>query len=511
MKRLVTLAAVLLLSLSAFAQETPKREFRGAWLHIVGNQRIKTMTTDEVQKWITSTLDSLEAIKCNAVLFQVRPQADAFFPSYLEPWTRFLTGVQGQAPQPYWDPLQFAIEECHKRGMELHAWLNPYRVTSNDKEELCKDHLYYKHPEWFVKYGKQLYFDPGIPACREHTVNVIRDIVLRYDVDAVHFDDYFYPYPVDGMDFPDDASFKQYPNGFKADQRADWRRNNVTQLIKDINKAVKEIKPWIRFGISPFGIHRNKPEDPNGSATNGLSTYHALYADIPLWCKEGYIDYNIPQLYWEIGHPRADYETLIKWWNEGNFGGHLYIGQSLGTFSKPDLQDPTTTQMAAKMKLERELPNVHGNCWWPGWMLADGGRGGHAIADSLENKYQKNYALIPAYSHLDSTAPEAVKSIKAEGRRIQWECTPTNDPMQAPAFYIVYRFNADEQIDLGNSAKIYKITRATSLEIPCCGKPCGKHEGKQCGKHEGKCRYQYVVTVTDHCWNESEPSAAIVL
>lgn len=505
MKKIMTiLAAIALVACAAFAQDCPKREFRGAWLHIVGNQKIKTMTTDQVKTWITSTLDTLQSINCNAVLFQVRPQADAFFPSELEPWTRFLTGVQGKAPSPYWDPLQFAIDECHKRGMELHAWLNPYRVTSNDKEVLTPDHLYYKHPEWFVKYGKQLYFDPGVPACREHTVNVIKDIVRRYDVDAIHFDDYFYPYPEAGKDFPDDASFKKYPNGFKPDQRADWRRNNVTLLIKEINAAIKEIKPWIRFGISPFGIHRNKSAAyPEGSATNGLSTYEALYADIPLWCKEGYIDYNVPQLYWKIGHKLADYETLIKWWNEGNFGGHLYIGQSLGSLQEPDLKNPNIPQLGAKMDLERNLPNVHGNMWWPGWSLATDPRC-HYVTDSLRVHYQKYPALIPAYTHIDNVAPDAVATFKAEGRKLRWEPTPTDDPMQEAVFYVVYRFKADEQIDLSDSRHILAITRDKSLTLGC-----GKHQCKD-GKHQCP-KFKYVVTVTDHCWNESKPSAAIEL
>lgn len=496
MKRLATLALTALLAVSAFAQSNPKREFRGAWLHIVGNQKIKTMTTDQVKQWITSTLDTLQALNCNAVIFQVRPQADAFFESELEPWTRFLTGVQGKAPKPYWDPLQFAIEESHKRGMELHAWLNPYRVTSNEEEVLCKDHLYYKHPEWFVKYGKQLYFDPGIPACREHTVNVIKDIVSRYDVDAVHFDDYFYPYPVSGQDFPDEKSFALYPNGFTPDRKADWRRNNVTLLIKEINTAIKAIKPWIRFGISPFGIHRNIAQDPNGSKTNGLSTYDQLYADIPLWCKEGYIDYNVPQLYWKIGHARADYETLINWWNDGNFGGQLYIGQSIGTFSEPDVNNPATTQTAAKMQLVRDLPNVHGNVWWPGWYLANGERNGHALADSLRTKYQKDIALIPAYTHIDNIAPDAVKSIKASGNTISWETVKTKDSLQEPAFFVVYKFKEGAKIDLNNSHNIIALTREKSITVPPC-------------KHGRK--HQYVVTVTDHCWNESKPSAVVSL
>lgn len=503
------LAALFLLlsATSAGAQELPKREFRGAWLHIVGNQTIKTMTTDQVKQWIAGTLDTLQMTGCNAVLFQVRPQADAFFESTLEPWTRFLTGEQGKAPTPYWDPLQFAIEESHKRGMELHAWLNPYRVTSNDKEVLAKDHIYFQHPERFVKYGKQLYFDPGVPENIDFTVKVIEDIVRRYDVDAIHFDDYFYPYP-ENYDFPDTASFAKYAaaQGFGPDQKADWRRNNVTTLIKEINKNIKAIKPWIRFGISPFGIHRNISEDPSGSATNGLSTYRDLYADIPLWCKEGYIDYNVPQLYWKIGYERADYDVLIHWWNDGNFGGHLYIGQSIGTFNEPDLKDSTKVQMEEKMRLVRELPNVHGNVWWPGWSIAQAGRPRRPsprpeaanfrprrpqinIMDSLMVTYQKYPALIPAYSHIDAIAPDPVAAIKASGKTLKWSVAPTADPMQEVGFYVVYRFPAGVDIDIEDSKYIVAITKDTQYVA-----------------EKKSPKATYVVTVTDHCWNESAPS-----
>ena len=239
---------------------------------------MRTMTTEQIQSWFLETVDVLKETGCNAVIFQVRPQADAFFESDLEPWTRFLTGVQGQAPDPYWDPLQFMIDACHERGMELHAWLNPYRVTSNDKEGLCRNHLYYKNPSIFVKYGKQLYFDPAEPEARAHTVRVIADLVGRYDIDAVHFDDYFYPYPIEGQDFPDEVSFRKYglPQGYTQATKADWRRNNVEMLIKEISDTIRVIKPWIRFGISPFGIHRNKFQDPLGSDTNGLSNYDQL-------------------------------------------------------------------------------------------------------------------------------------------------------------------------------------------------------------------------------------------
>ena len=208
--------------------EHPKREFRGAWIHTVGQSRYMEMNRDAMQDYFDQMLDSLQYIGINAVIFQVRPTADAFYRSELEPWSKYLTGKQGVAPEPLWDPLQYMIEQCHARNMELHAWLNPYRVGTNADEPLAASHIYHKHPEWFVRYGRQLYFDPGLPECRRFIGRVVDDIVSRYDVDAIHMDDYFYPYPIAGSEFPDENSYARYGNGM---DRGDWRRENVNALI----------------------------------------------------------------------------------------------------------------------------------------------------------------------------------------------------------------------------------------------------------------------------------------
>ena len=498
MKRsIVFLMTALLAAVPVFSQELPKREFRGAWLHIVGNQQIRTMSCEQVQQWFDATLDALQSMGCNAVIFQVRPQADAFYASELEPWSRFLTGEQGVAPDPFWDPLQYMVDACHARGMELHAWLNPYRVTSNDREHLCPEHLYFKKPEIFRRYGKQLYFDPGEPESVAHTVKVIADIVTRYDVDAIHFDDYFYPYPEKFEEFHDDASFSKYAaaQGFEYWQKGDWRRHNVETLIRAVNDTIKAVKPWVRFGISPFGIHRNRKDTPDGSGseTSGLSNYEQLFADVPAWADKGYIDYVAPQLYWRIGHPAADYDVLIHWWNDRACKGHLYIGQSIGTFSEPDLDNPAVTQTARKMQLVRSLQNVDGNIWWPGWSLAQPADAGFSLRDSLQAVYQRFPALIPAYTDLDAVAPEPVASVSVSGRGLSWKPVRTDDVLQQPHFYVVYRFDAGEPVDLSQAARIVKVTRDTHY------KPADRRNGRHC----------YVVTVVDRCWNESEPSKVI--
>ncbi len=491
MRRILLTLLTVVLTLGAAAQELPLREFRGAWLHIVGNDGLKKMSQDEIRSWLTGTLDSLQMCGCNAVFFQVRPEADAFYISDIEPWTRYLTGTQGKAPEPLWDPLRFMVEQCHSRGMELHAWLNPYRVTLNSTESLVSSHIARRNPDIFKKYSGQVYFDPGEPASREHVLKVVRDIVSRYDVDGIHFDDYFYPYPVSGRSFPDDDTFAKYGRAQGFRNKADWRRNNTTLLIHETQQAVKEIKPWVRFGVSPFGIHRNYPESPEGSRTNGLSCYNELYADAPAWAQAGDVDYLAPQLYWKIGHRNADYEILVNWWNDQHLKGHLYIGQSIETFGEPDLKDPKTTQLARKMELTRVLPEVDGNVWWPGWSLADGTLG---LADSLARRYQRAPALIPAYTDIDDVPPAPVSDIWASHGFVHWRVEPVEDPMQEPHFYIVRRFEMDEPADMLDPSHIVAVTRETSYET------VDDEDGP----------FYYIVTVVDRCWNESASSDEIV-
>jgi len=498
MKKLILSLIMLSVVTTLLSSELPKREFRGAWIHTVGNQNFKNMSTDSLKKFFTNTLDILQKSGVNAVIFQVRPQADALYISGLEPWSRFVAGEQGKAPDPLWDPLEFMVREAHKRGMELHAWCIPYRVTSNDKEQLHPDHLYFRKPEIFKRYGKQLYFDPGEPEAIAHTKKVMADIVSRYDVDAIHFDDYFYPYPEKFEEFHDDASFVKYAKsqGFEYWQKADWRRNNVSTLIREINDTIKKIKPWVRFGISPFGVHRNFSDTPDGSGskTNSLSTYEDLYADIPLWLEKGWIDYNVPQLYWKIGHPRADFLTLIKWWNDANFKGQLYIGQNIDTFKEKDVNDPSKTQFAEKMRLVRTLPNVHGNVWWPGWSITTNPFG---FTDSLTNTYQKHLALIPAYKALDSIAPAPVTSLKAKKGVINWKHDSNNDKMQEARFYAVYRFPAKSVIDITDTKYLIRIVDTNSFKPEV-----------QSGK---RVKYKYVITAIDRCWNESAASEILFL
>ncbi|MDL2222053.1 family 10 glycosylhydrolase [Parabacteroides sp. OttesenSCG-928-N08] len=468
------------------AGDHPKREFRGAWIQTVFQEEYARMTPTQMKQDFIAKLDYLQACGINAIIFQVRPEADAFYRSSLEPWSRFLTGEQGKAPEGGFDPMAFLIEACHARGMEFHAWLNPYRAATNENVLLADSHIYHREPERFVTYNKQLLFDPGIPANREFICLVVREIVMRYDVDAIHMDDYFYPYPAAGLAFPDDNSFRRYgaAQGFRHDQRNAWRRNNVNQLISELKRTILLVKPWVRFGISPFGIYRNKKNTPDGSGsnTNGLQNYDDLHADVLYWVEQGWVDYLMPQIYWEIGHSAADYTTLIHWWDR-HVACPLYIGQDVSRTMKAG-------QLAMKMRLERMLPAVSGNCFWPANELLWNNGG---VADSLKEHYHRYPALIPPYLHMHDRQPKEVKRLRAtwtpDGYYLSWEANQSSMNPELPAYFVVYRFANKEKIDLSNPARIVAVTNQHRLLLPY---------------ERGDSRYRYVVTTVDRFHNESK-------
>ena len=496
-RNLLLLLAFCCLSLAVQAQFVstsahPKREFRAAWIQAVNGQ-FRGIPTDRLKQILINQLNSLQGAGINAIIFQVRPEADALYASQYEPWSRFLTGVQGKAPEPYWDPMQFMIEECHKRSMEFHAWINPYRVKTSLKNELSPIHIYNSHPEWFVTYGDQLYFDPALPESRNHICKVITDIVSRYDVDAIHMDDYFYPYPIKGKDFPDDASFARYGGGFS--NKADWRRSNVNILIQKIHETVRGLKPWVKFGVSPFGIYRNQSSDPLGSATNGLQNYDDLYADVLLWARKGWIDYNIPQVYWQIGHPAADYETLVKWWAKHTENRPLFIGQSvMNTVQNADPKNPSVNQLPRKMALQRAYQTIGGSCQWPASAVVENAG---KYRDALVAEYHKYPALPPVFDFMDNEAPDKVRKVKpvwtADGYILFWTAPKFKDEMNRPVQYVVYRFASKEKVDIDDPSHIVAVTRNTFYKLPY---------------EDGKTKYRYVVTALDRLHNLSMERAA---
>ena len=492
-KSLLCVFFLLLMAGGVFAQVQtgsayPKREFRAAWIQSVNGQ-FRGMPTEKLKQNLIGQLNSLQKAGINAIIFQVRPEADALYASRLEPWSRFLTGVQGKAPEPYWDPMQFMIDECHKRGMEFHAWINPYRTKTTLKSELAPNHVYNIHPEWFVTYGDQLYFDPALPESRRHICMVVSDIVSRYDVDAIHMDDYFYPYPIKGKDFPDDASFARFGGGFS--NKGDWRRSNVNVLIKKLHETIREIKPWVKFGVSPFGIYRNESSDPLGSKTKGLQNYDDLYADVLLWAREGWIDYNIPQIYWHIGHPVADYETLVKWCARNTENRPLFIGQSvMNTVQNADPKNPSINQLPRKMALQRAYQTIGGSCQWPASAVVENvGK----YRDALIAEYHKYPALPPVFDFIDNEAPAKVRKMKPvwteDGYILFWTAPKYKEEMNRAVQYVVYRFNDKEKVNIDDPSHIVAITRDNFYKLPY---------------EDGKTKYRYVVTALDRLHNESK-------
>ena len=486
-----TLLAVLamLFASQLQAQEVrPKRQFRGAWIQCVNGQFLG-LGTQEMQRTLRYQLDELQKDGVNAIIFQVRAECDALYPSSYEPWSRFLTGRQGTPPSPYWDPLQWMIDECHRRGMELHAWINPYRAKTKDTRELAINHIAVTHPERVFDYDGLKILDPGLPENRDYILKVVGDIVSRYDIDGLHIDDYFYPYPVSGVAIPDQATYQRLNRSFS--NVGDWRRSNVDGFIQALGEYIHHLKPWVKFGVSPFGIYRNKRSDPNGSAPNGLQNYDDLYADVIKWVDNGWIDYCVPQLYWEIGHKAADYKELIGWWNRYAGNRPLYIGEDvLRTVKYPDPQNPNRHQLAAKHLLHQQMTNVQGTVLWYAKAAVDN-PGNYGTV--LRTDYWCYPALQPLMPWVDNVAPKCVRKLKArwtaQGYVLQWQPAKAKGWQDEAHQYVVYRFNKGQKVNLDDPKYIVGITREPQMLLPY-----------DFGDH----RFVYVVTALDRMGNESE-------
>lgn len=468
---------------------TPKREFRGAWIQTVNGQYMG-MERDQMQRTLSSYLDAFKRNGLNAVIFQVRCEGDALYKSSYEPWSYYLTGQQGKAPNPYWDPLEWMVQECHKRGLECHAWINPYRAKTAAKHDMAMNHPYNMYPDHFFKYGDLILFDPGEPYNRQYICRVVSDILHHYDVDGIHMDDYFYPYPGGQKSIPDDNTYAKYNNGIQ--NRADWRRYNVNELVRMLHDTIRAVKPWVKFGISPFGIYHNARRGGNvpGSETNGLENYEDLYADVLHWVNQGWVDYAMPQLYWQIGHPVADYATLIRWWSKYVTNRPLIIGESVvNTVKYPDPANPQNHQLLAKMNLERSL-GVAGSCQWYGAAFAEN-QGNYA--EAIHQLYFSKPALPPAMPFISSKVPGKVKKLKPvwteDGYILFWTAPKARSIMDEAQRYVVYRFAAGEPINTDDASHIIDITSDTFLKLPY---------------DNGTERYTYVVSALNRIGAESK-------
>ena len=417
------------------------KEFRAAWVATVANINWPSkpgLSTAQQQQEAIEQLDFLQAHHFNAVIFQVRPQADALYKSELEPWSYYLTGTQGKAPDPYYDPLEFWVKAAHERGLELHVWLNPYRAHHVAGGEVTASSIVKKKPELVVKLKEGYWwFDPALKATQDHGVNVVMDIVKRYDIDGIHFDDYFYPYASynKNEDFPDSLSWKKYVDDGGKLSRGDWRRQSVNKFIHRLYDEIKKEKKEVKFGLSPFGIWR--PGHPASAA--GFDQYEELYADAKLWLNEGWIDYFSPQLYWPINRPAQSFPILLGWWaGENTHGRHLWPGISVGR----DSSAANTTEVVNKIMISRGmLPESTGVIHWSISSVTKNPPMAKAL---LEGPY-KQQALPPASKWLDDKAP-AVPAItlseKSDSAYVQWSHEDEKD-----VFHWVVYFKYGNQWD----------------------------------------------------------------
>ncbi len=480
-----------------------KQQLRAVWIASVVNIDWPSkpgLSADQQKAELRSWFDMAVAQNHNAVVLQVRPTADAFWPSSVEPWSKYLTGTQGV--DPGYDPLAFAVAEAHQRNLELHAWFNPYRITMNltsDVAGLSPTHPAKVHPDWTIAYGGKLYYNPGVPEARAFVESAIMDAVTKYDIDAVHFDDYFYPYPVSGQTFDDSAQYAAYGGGMSL---ADWRRDNINKLITELGTQIKAAKPWVKFGVSPFAVWMNQANDPRGSATQaGAQTYSDLYADTRRWAQEGWIDYIAPQIYWAESLAVADYNVLVDWWSDV-VRGHdvqLYIGQAtykIGTSTQSPEWNNEPREMSNHLEYNSHHPEVLGDIYFSAKDVRADRLGATTL---LNNTWYQHPALVPAMPWLDHDAPKAPKEVKArrtaDGVTLTWRAGDASTTE-----YAVYRLpESDAHVKSGDCAladasHLVATVRAVDGEQSWTDPAVGAQDD-----------VTYVVTGLDRGHNESDP------
>lgn len=478
----------------------PKREFRAVWVATVDNIDFpskKGLPSNQQQEEFRKLLDTQKRVGMNAVIVQVRAAADAFYARSKEPWSEWLSGEQGKAPEPYYDPMTFMIQETHARGMEFHAWLNMNRGTHKASKSIMNEHITKTKPEWFLTYDGHKLFNLGIPEVRDYIKDVVMNIVRYYDVDGIHFDDYFYPYSVPNEKLMDDATFRKYNNGFK--NIDDWRRNNVDVLVKAISDDLKAEKPRIKFGISPFGVWRNASTDPAGSQTTGGQTsYDNLYADTRKWVKNGWIDYIAPQIYFSFEFDKVAYKKLTDWWLKNAYGRNLYIGHGAYRVKagSKEVGWDRLDQIPRQIQYNRSHEVISGSIFFSAKSLTKNELG---FADSLKNYYFYP-SLMPTMPWKDNVAPNPPQNLKMKkvsdlGTVLTWEASSKlpKDKEETYAF-VIYRFEENESINLENPSKILQIFRNEGVL---------SYTDKSADDDK---KYVYIITALDRLQNESQMS-----
>ncbi len=477
----------------------PKRQLRADWIATVVNidwPSAPGLSPAQQKRELVALYDQAVDRGLNAVVVQVRPTADTFWPSAFEPWSRYLTGTPGQGPG--YDPMKYAVRQAHARNLEFHAWFNPYRVSMDtDRTKLAPGSPAAQHPDWVIEYGGKLYYDPGLPQVRELTTDVILEATRRYDVDGVHFDDYFYPYPVAGQDFADDATFAAHGGDFPdtPEGRADWRRDNTDKLIEGLDRRIHRAKPWVLFGVSPFAVWRNAATDPEGSATTaGAETYDDLYADTRRWVREEWLDYVAPQVYWNIGFAPADYGVLVPWWSEQVAGTdvQLYVGQATYKVGVEPAQDPAwldPQEMNRHLTFNRDYPEVDGDIYFSAVQVR-ANRLGHM--DLVQAEHYTRPALLPVTEGVPGRRPDAVRRLDADRRGVD----------------VLLRWRGD--------AERYAVYAVPGRRVGACDLDDARHlvgvvNGTTWVDQRAPRRATtYVVTALDRAHRESRPVAATV-
>ncbi|HEY0652270.1 MAG TPA: family 10 glycosylhydrolase [Chryseosolibacter sp.] len=514
MKRcLLLFLPIIAFCVSVYAQ-APKREVRGAWIATYANidwPKIRTEPVPLQRAALVAILDHHKATGVNTIYFQIRSQCDAMYQSNIEPWSADMTGTQGKAPTELsmtepsgtkvWDPLKFIIDECHKRGMELHAWINPYRAINNFNviNTFAPNHVARQHPEWLLSQGTLRILDPGIPAAQAHIRRVIGDVVSRYDLDGIHFDDYFYPpqAPAGVTPYNDDATFAADPRGFT--DRGDWRRDNVSRFIKSVADTLMVLKPWVKFGVSPSGIYRNSTNPAIGSNTSGLQHYVTLFADTRKWLQEGWIDYLAPQVYWYIGQPGANYSVVVPWWNNNAYGRHIYVGLAGYKVNDPlqgaNWANPSMIPNEVRLNRNPLYANIYGQAVYNTTSLLNNKLG---FRDSLRTNFYKYPALLPRMPWRDDMAPDAATALS--GVQHNWDSVslawnpPTDvlNEFDKVKQFVIYR-SENPVINYSDPANIVAILQA----------PASAYIDRNLPKDT---TYYYAITALDRFHNESSPS-----
>ncbi len=412
----ILIITIFILHIPSISSQTPSIEMRGVWVATVGNIDWPSkagLSSKEQKKEIIEILNYYQSHNYNTIFLQVRPCSDVFYHSKIEPWSKYLTGIQGK--KPHYDPLKFWINEAHKRDLEIHAWINPYRITQSSKDQLVSNHPAMLHPDWVLEYAGKKYFNPGIPEVKKYLVNVVSEIIDNYKVDGIHFDDYFYPYPKGTDVFPDSLTYQQY--NIKSLSLDDWRRENVNQTIKELHQVIKEKSAFIQFGVSPFGVWRNQKEDGRGSMTNaGVTNYDHIYADVLTWMQNGWVDYVVPQIYWTNENMAVPFDHLVDWWAQNSSNCNVFIGHAIYKVNSQEGAWSDSAQIVKQIQKVRVTPKVEGSVFFSHNQLQKNQLG---VADSIQMMYESP-SLIPNIQTNNEICACTVNNIKQKKKVLKW-------------------------------------------------------------------------------------------